>query len=299
LKGGVPEIYAYDEIPQTLRVQIIHIMQDTLGTPVDYINFRPVRDAIDFIVSTLRREYGVFELLPKTGHRSRDTPTELYDFMLGETNHERVLDAIEISFKIIDKFTRKITYKRHNEASEQAEDAINELNVRFREHAIGYQFEAGLIVRVDSQLLHSEVVRPALVILHDEAYAGAEDEYHAAYEHYRHGHMKDALISALKALESTIKVIAKKRNWAIPENATATPLVGLMFENKLIPEFWAKHFSGLRSMLDSGVPTVRNKMGGHGQGAEVTEVPSHMVAYALHQTAAAIVYLAKAEVELA
>nr|WP_229507299.1 hypothetical protein [Pseudoduganella rivuli] len=266
MKGGIPEIYAYDEIPQPLRVQIIHVMQDALGTPIDYIKFRRVRDAIDFIVSTLRREYGLFELLPKKGHRSRDIPTELYDFILDETNHERVLDAIEISFRIIDKFTREVYYKNDNSASEKADEALNELNVRFREHAIGYQFEAGLIVRVDSQLLHSEVVRPALAILHDEAYAGAEEEYHAAYEHYRHGHMKDALISALKALESTIKVIAKKRNWALPENATATPLVGLMFEKKLIPEFWAKHFSGLRSMLESGVPTVRNKMGGARSG---------------------------------
>lgn len=48
-------------------------------------------------------------------------------------------------------------------------------------------------------------------------------------------------------------------------------------------------------MLESGVPTARNRLGGHGQGAEVVSVPNHFVAFALHQTAAAIVFLAKAE----
>jgi hypothetical protein len=51
----------------------------------------------------------------------------------------------------------------------------------------------------------------------------------------------------------------------------------------------------LRSTLESGVPTARNKLGGHGQGTEVVEVPEHIVSYALHLTASAIVFLAEAE----
>lgn len=48
-------------------------------------------------------------------------------------------------------------------------------------------------------------------------------------------------------------------------------------------------------MLESGVPTARNRLGGHGQGAEIVQVPMHYVSFALHQTAAAIVFLATAE----
>jgi hypothetical protein len=47
-------------------------------------------------------------------------------------------------------------------------------------------------------------------------------------------------------------------------------------------------------MLESSVPTVRNRLGGHGQGTEVVKVPSHVVAYALHMTASTIVFLADA-----
>jgi hypothetical protein len=48
-------------------------------------------------------------------------------------------------------------------------------------------------------------------------------------------------------------------------------------------------------MLESAVPTVRNRLGGHGQGREVVDVPAYLVAYVLHMTAATIVFLAEAE----
>jgi hypothetical protein len=51
-------------------------------------------------------------------------------------------------------------------------------------------------------------------------------------------------------------------------------------------------------MLESGVPTARNRMGGHGQGSSVVEVPDYLVAHVLHQTASAIVFLVAAEKQL-
>jgi len=169
------------------------------------------------------------------------------------------------------------------------------LNARFLQHGFGYRFEAHDIVRVDSEVVHAEVIKPALALLHNKKYKGAEAEFHLAFEHYRHGRAKEALAECLKALESTIKAIAKSRGWKHDPNATAKPLMDLMFEKQLIPQFWAQQFSGLRGMLESGVPTARNRLGGHGQGAEIVSVPSHFVSFTLHQTAATIVFLAKAE----
>jgi hypothetical protein len=31
LRGEIPEVYVFDEIPNSLRVQIIHIMRDSIG----------------------------------------------------------------------------------------------------------------------------------------------------------------------------------------------------------------------------------------------------------------------------
>ena len=57
------------------------------------------------------------------------------------------------------------------------DDAVVELNTRFQEHGIGYQFESNKIVRVDSQFLHKEAVRPALRLLTATHYAGADEEF--------------------------------------------------------------------------------------------------------------------------
>jgi hypothetical protein len=94
---------------------------------------------------------------------------------------------------VIDGVTRTWDYQ----ASERADAAIAELNARFQEHGVGYAFEGGEIIRVDSQLLHAEAVKPALILLGAPEHAGAQAEFLTAHEHYRHGREKEALAKAL------------------------------------------------------------------------------------------------------
>ncbi|WP_390834051.1 DUF7014 domain-containing protein, partial [Calothrix parietina] len=49
------------------------------------------------------------------------------------------------------------------------------------------------------------------------------------------------------------------------------------------------------SNLESGIPTVRNKNAGHGQGSQSIAVPQHFAAYQLHLTASTILFLLEAE----
>ena len=297
LRGEVNDVLAYDKIPDELRVQIVYILKDGLGHDADFSYHVKVKEAYVFIVNSLCREYGVFSLASGKDYGSRNYFIELINFILNEKNVERVLDAVELSCQLIDGFTRDWNYKHSNDANGDADSALDELNARFMHHGVGYRFESGKIIRVDSEVVHAEIIKPALALLHEQKYKGAEAEYRLAHEHYRHGRTKEALAECLKALESTIKSIATQRKWSFNSSATAKTLIDLMFEKKMIPELWSSHFSGLRSMLESGVPTVRNRLGGHGQGTELVNVPSHYVAYALHQTAAAIVFLAKSNQE--
>jgi hypothetical protein len=69
-------------------------------------------------------------------------------------------------------------------------------------------------------------------------------------------------------------------------------------KNVLIPHFLESHFTALRSSLESGVPTVRNKMSGHGQGVQPNAVPAHMAGYLLHLTATSILLMVEAEKQL-
>jgi hypothetical protein len=300
LRGEVSDVYVYDEIPQPLKVQIIHIWEDTLGDEEQYYNSSyEVYEAYKFIVECLCREYGVFSLCEvRDREGNRQFRLELRNFLLQEKDPEKVLDAVELSFQVIDRYTRKWNYLYRNNASERANAAIEELNFRFREHCIGYQYSDGKIIRVDSEFLHSEAVKPALGLLRAPEYAGAQAEFLSAHEHYRNGRSKEALNDCLKSLESVMKAICAKRGWKHDPNATSSALLQVLFDNGLIPSFWNAHFSALRSTLESGVPTVRNKLGGHGQGTDVVEVPPHIAAYVLHLTASAIVFLVEAEKQL-
>jgi hypothetical protein len=301
-RGEVRDVLTYDELPNAFRVQIVHILSDVLGSHDEagsgYSGLTEVGLAYQRIVSALRREYGVFELGKRPAHERHNFAIELFNFILQEQSVERVLDAVELACLCIDQEARNYGYKERYDSTAVANQALAEVNGRFLEHGVGFRYESGQIIRVDSEVVHAEIVKPALALLHDTKFKGAQAEFHSAFEHYRHGRAKEALTDCLKSLESTMKSIAAARKWTYPATATAQPLIALMFEKGLIPAFWATHFSGMRAMLESGVPTVRNRQAGHGQGVEVVEVPPHLVAFALHQTAAAIVFLVSAEREL-
>jgi hypothetical protein len=74
----------------------------------------------------------------------------------------------------------------------------------------------------------------------------------------------------------------------------ASKLIATVLSNGLIPVYLQTQFNALRAVLETGVPTVRNKTAGHGQGDQIQEVPEYLAAYVLHQTAAAILFLVKA-----
>lgn len=289
-------MYRYDTIPDSLKVQVIHIWRDTLGNELAYKElYLGTNAAYKLITETLCREYGLFVLPGKKTVAFRHYLEELSNFLLQEQDYEKALDVIDLSFKVINRMTRKWEYLQSNNADKQADDAIEELNTRFREHGVGYEFTNNEIIRVDSQLLHAQAVKPALIFLQEPEYQGAQAEFLIAHEHYRHGRPKEALTESLKALESTMKAICSKRGWTHAPNATANVLVQTLFDRNLIPPFWSAHFAALRSTLETGVPTARNRLGGHGQGSLIVDVPDFLVGYVLHLTASAILFLASAE----
>ncbi len=277
LQGEIPDVYVYDELPNSLKVQIVQIWQDICGGVYGEYQGSIYKKTVDL----LRREYGVFFL----SGENRNYFVELKSFFLTETEIKKSLDVVELFFRLT-SFVRMF------------DNAVEELNYRFKEHGVGYQYENGQIIRIDSQLIHAEVVQPALQLLSDKLYAGAEQEFLKAHEHYRKGNAKEALNECLKSFESVMKIICDRKNWAYEKNATSKQLINVCLENGLIPSYWQSHYSSLRSLLENSIPTGRNKESGHGQGSNIEIVPDYLVAYMLHMTASAIVFLVEAEKNL-
>ncbi len=294
-RSEIPDVSQYEAIPLELRVQVIHIWRDMFGEiEYNYLSetCNYAYEIYVFIHEKLCREYGIFTL-----GKENDPYKNVGNFMLNTEETEKVIDVIELSFRCIDPEVLDDTRLFLSNIS--PDKAINELNNRFREHGVGYQYESGQIIKVDSQFVHSEAVKPALSFLSDPIYKGANEEFLNAHEHYRKRRYKECLNDCLKAFESCLKAICTKRGWNYDEKRDAAKnLIQIAFDNELIPTYLQSHFSALKSILESGLPTVRNRESGHGQGPEVTSVPDYLAAYVLHLTASNILLLAKADEEL-
>ena len=214
-------------------------------------------------------------------------------YFLTEKNIEKALSVVELMVGFTKIFADQYPHGIN------ISDTIEEMNQRFRENGVGYQYENDQIIRVDSEFIHAEAVKLALQLLSNPIYKGAQEEFLKAHEHYRHGRYDSALTDCLKAFESTMKIILDKHGWEYDKNRdTASKLINCCIRNELIPKFWTDHFTSLNNMLTSSIPTPRNKLSGHGKGNDDIEVPEHLIQYVLHMTASTIVFLIKADESL-
>ena len=287
LMGEFPDVYRYDYISKQLRVQIIHITNDAIGNPGNQKNLEGFQN----IHNILCREYGKFSLQEyRKGYID-----DVLNFMLQTDDIEQVLDVVELIFKFINDRDNEVFLKTNYSSKISPNDASKELNIRFRENGVGYQYESGEIIRVDSQIIHAEAVKPVLLLLSDTRFKGANEEFLKAHEHYRHGQYKECLVECLKAFESTMKTICDIQGWIYQPGDTAKSLINVCFKNNLIPTYLQTQVTSLKSSLESGVPTMRNKNADHGQGSQPLVVPQYFAAYQLHMTASTILFLLEAE----
>jgi hypothetical protein len=305
IRGEMPDIYVYDRLDGTLKIQIIHVMKDLLAT--GYLqaydrDFSTLGNAMLIHVrDTLRKERGVFELLNRSSRtvgldaRAGDDPRfELFNYFLSEDDIEKALDVVELFFETAATLASSSSYYR---AQEYFAKCAAELNIRFREAGVGYTFEGRHLIWVDSNIVHESIIKPALALLREERFSSVEEEYLAAHSHFRHGRHKECLVECLKSFESVMKIIASNRRWNYESNITAGGLIELLIKNELIPSMLQAQFTALRSCLESGIPTLRNKLAGHGQGGQVIVVPEYISSYMLNLTATNIVLLVKLDAD--
>src|SRR6266853_3473460 len=269
-KAGKPDIFQYAELPQQFRVQATHIIADALGFAVlrnpfgD--NHSPTFELWFSIFKTQCREQGVYSL-----SRSGSNPqSQCLDYIL-QADTDQTLDIIELSLRVIEFVLPTINSSFDGQSvgiTLKPQEAIADMNARFMEHNLGYQYTNNKIVRVDSEFIHREIVQPAMRLLNEAQFSGASDEFVRAFDHYRYHRYKEAINEAAKAFESTMKTICDLRRWTRKPGATARDLIQIMLDKGIVPPEMATHFSGLRSALESGLPTVRNKNSAHGQGLD-------------------------------
>jgi hypothetical protein len=272
-RGDAPDVYDYEKIPEKLRHQIIHCWNDAFKSVSTNDRFM-IYQAIE---KTIAKAEGRPSLGPK--HANPEESCQLW-LLLGDT--DEALSIIELAARFMIQFGPL--------------GVVEELNFRFRQNGIGYQFENGQIVKIDDQFIHSEVVKPAIALLtSDPAYKTASEEFMLAHSHYRGGLNQDAVVAANRAFESTLKAVCQKRKWAFEKGARASDLVKLLRAKNLFPSHLDGAFDSYVAMMKSGLPGVRNEAGGHGPAPGDAKIPDYLAAYAIHLSAASIVVVIEAE----
>jgi hypothetical protein len=291
-RGEYPDVYQYETLPDSFRVQAWHIICDALGSGRSFQWQINVDSIHTFVSDFLKREYGLRQL----SKRDVGDAAAVSEFFFAATDRRRVLDVIDLYFQSIVTYVAGSDYQSTTvDRRLSPDEAVADLNRRFKENGIGYQFESGKLIRLDSAYLHAEAVKPALGVLSDPRFKGANEEFLAAHEHYREGRNEECLVECCKAFESTMKTICTEHQWPFNATDTAKTLIATCLANGLIPSYLDNQMTSLRTLFESGIPTVRNKVGGHGQGAVPRVVPEFLARYVLNQTATTILFLVEAD----
>ena len=294
-------------MPQGLRVRVVKIVQllveDVVIKSYPFAPHpfeSPANDFYQRVHNVLSYEFGEFNL----GGSVNSAEEDILNFLLKTQNSEQLLKTVEYLFRFA--YEEIFAYEKtpvgeqfgispSKHAINSFDEIVKELNQNFNENNISYQYESGRIIRVDSQFTHQEIIKPVLTVLADPIYKGANEEFLSAYDHYQAGRYKESINECLKAFESCMKSICQKRKWNYNQTDAAKKLIDILFTEGLFPNYMLSQFNGVRTILESGIPTMRNKQSGHGQGPKVVSVPKHMARYALNLTASNIILLADLE----
>lgn len=301
-RSGEPEVYIYDSLPPFLRHQITQAFHEGIGRFVLY-------DA--YSMHTVDEANGIWEQLDQICQKEiwtyaealvrgnsqtsrRDYQSRYLNFVLNEPTVDDVLSAIEfgaLALRLADRWQGGRLNDRG--ARMTGEAALQEINRRFVEHGVGYQIERDEIIRVDSKLVHAEVIKPALSLLTEPIFGKANEDFMTAHRHYRAGEYKDSITSANRAFESLLKAICDAKRWTYAAGDNASQLISKVTENGLFTRDFDQSFTAYVAMMKSGIPAVRNKSGGHGDGIADARVTGEIARYALNLSATNILFVAE------
>lgn len=290
----------YNIFPNELRVQIEYVLLKLCDIEIKngyMVNFDyNWVDIFKYIYHKLCDEYGRMSLSTEEKFNYDDEQYILHilNFISNSASIEEIFDVIELIFD-------EERYLKHNRFLDKSFDQyIIQLNNRLKEHNIGYRFESGQIIRIDSEYSYLEITVPALQLISDPVYKTVNDEFLEAHKHYKKGEYEEALVDCRKASESCLKIICQKRKWFFDEKKdTFKDLIDIVIKNGLISIIHISGFGGLRAVLESATVLCNDKKAVHGKGAddEIT-IHDYEAEYVLNITATTLLLLIKTEQNL-
>jgi hypothetical protein len=211
----------------------------------------------------LKREYGEDSLMCRNQGDIGWVPCDLAGFITSG-KHAQVLDAIELYTELLGKMT----------SPDARKDFQAEINRIFSEQTAPWRLSDGQFFQVDTEFMAMHL-ESAQEMLHARGFAGALSELREAQNDLTAGDYKGSIHNACKAYESAMKTILGM------EAGSASTLVRKMKEEGYLDDLPESARSSVSQVVLMSLPTLRNKLGGHGQGEEVVSVPRPYAEFAV------------------
>lgn len=268
-------------LPSRLRMRLWQVLGDynfamqVMRDPSE--SWHTDTDVLTEVERSLLRAYGKQNLEAFDFKEDRRKRTDFKGFLLG-AYPSQVLDAIELVYdELWDDYPSSF------------QQAVNQVMM---EEKSGWLLCDGYFFQIDSSFLESHVISQTHELLKQSGFEGALEEFQQARNDLVSKDAKGAIQNACKAFESTLKAIEGRTDGNAKILIEGLPAVGFY---KGLPDDFGP---ALGSAVLMSLPFVRNKLGGHGQGAAVVEVPESVATLAVNLSASLINFLVTRHLEL-
>lgn len=292
-RNGELEIYTYDQAPEHMRHQICVALAEGIGRWYGVSYSEPPPNANSWwmeIDRICRKEMHSYLSYP----REKDLSSRFLNYVSNVQDIDDFLSAVEIGCVALRFIGGHLDVPESRGALQKGGESIEEINRRFEQHSVGYQFENGQIIQVDSKLTHSEIIKPALVLLTAPLFSKANEDFMTAHRYYRAKDFKDCVTAANRAFESMLKAICDTEKWEYDKGDRARELVRKVRSKGLFTHDFERSFDSYVAMLKAGLPAVRNDAGGHGEGLTSAAVTAGIARFAINLTATNLLFLGDA-----
>jgi hypothetical protein len=292
-----PYIYA---VPRTLKNKIFMFCVDLLNNKFTEINYGDYTSEFwSEIHQALCYIHGRIQLVDANKYLLPETDTTAF---LLQCKNEEFLDFIELIFKVKCLFhlvsdenilvtnlnkllvSENVGYELTEIIKQKVTEPINYYPFHGQTGEIIRTISYPKIIKKENEVVHSEVIKPALQLLNDPKYITANQEYLEALEDYRKSDYGDCLTKACSAFESVMKIICSNKGWHYQQTDTATALISILKDKLKIEPYFEQTFII--------IATLRNKLSkSHGAGVQSKVVSQNVARYSLNLTASAIIFL--------
>ena len=269
---------SYPNTTRKLKNQIITIIMDCIESLSSIGSGRASLEFADDYYHELCRVIG-------TDIYEREYGPDLFNLKihLDKMNGEQFLDALDV-------FVQMVYLDEYVGGRIDIALLFKDINDVLKNNGIDLKVIDGKCWRISDPMIQCEVISPAFEELKRFGFTNAQQDLIEAFDHFKGGNNPMAILSANKALKSTIAYLLERFDLHPSKDKMASK-IEVLIHNGILPSWYESSLTSLVKVLQV-TSIIRNRNGGHGTSDE-TAVEDCYVQYAIDSAASAILFLVR------